>query len=140
MGAVLNGRHTHTKIKRPLGIKILAVICVMGLFASLFGCNKKPEYPFDTEKAYHYLRQGVIAGGGFKLEFAPEGVVEYYSYVKPVPEYECGMRDKGADIYFVGLKEGSVEVTAVYKYPTCEDEKYTFTLNVDKDLCVTKIN
>ncbi len=113
---------------------------MLGFFASLFGCNKKPEYPFDKEIAYYYSRQGVIAGGGFHLNFNPEGVVEYYSYVKPVPENECGMRDRGADIYFVGLKEGRVEVTATYKYPTCEDEVHTFTLNVDKDLCVTRID
>ncbi len=110
---------------------------MLGIFSLLFGCSKKPEYPFDTEKAYYYSRQGVIAGGGFHLSFNPEGVVEYYSYVKPVPEDEAGMRDRGADIYFVGLKEGVVKVTATYKYPTCEDEEYTFTLNVDKDLCVT---
>ncbi len=112
----------------------------MSLFASLFGCSKKPEYPFNMEKAYCYSRQGVIAGGGFQLKFNPEGVVEYYSYVKPVPENECGMRDRGADIYFVGLKEGTVAVTAVYEYPTCEPEEYTFTLNVADDLTVTKID
>ena len=110
----------------------------MSLFASLFGCSKKPEYPFDKEKAYCYPREGVIAGGGFSLNFNPEGVVEYYSYVKKVPDQEAGMRDKGADIYFVGLKEGKVEVTATFKYPTCEDEVYIFTLNVDENLCVTK--
>lgn len=112
---------------------------MLSIFTNLFGCNKKPEYPFDKEKAYHYPRQGVIAGGSFQLKFNPEGIVEYYSYVKQAPENECGMKDKGADIYFVGLKKGKVEVTAVYKYPTCEPEEYTFTLNVDKVLCVTKI-
>ena len=50
------------------------------------------------------------------------------------------MRDKGADIYFVGLKEGKVAVTAVYKYPTCEPEEFIFTLNVADDLTVTRIN
>ncbi len=113
---------------------------MLSIFASLFGCSKKPDYPFDKEKAYCYARQGVIAGGGFYLKINPDDVVEYYSYVRPVPENECGMRDKGADIYFVGLKEGRVEVTAVFEYPTCEDEVYTFTLNVDKDLCVTRID
>lgn len=137
MGAIHNGRNPHTKSARPLGIKFLVVILMLGLFASLFGCSKEPEYPFDKSKAYCYSRQGVIAGGDFTLRFNPEGVVEYYSYRKPVPEDECGMRDRGADIYFVGLKEGIVEVTAVYKYPTCEDEEVTFTLNVDKDFCVT---
>lgn len=130
----------HMKLLKPLGIKLLAVICAMSLFASLFGCSKNPEYPFDKEKAYYYSRQGVIAGGGFHLNFNPEDVVEYYSYVKSVPEYEEGMRDRGADIYFVGLKEGRVEVTATFEYPTCEDEVYTFTLNVDENLCVTKID
>lgn len=106
--------------------------------SSLFGGGKAHDKPFDKDKSYHYSRQGVIAGGSFCLRFNPEGVVQYYSYTKPVPKYECGMRDKGADIYFVGLKEGKTEVTAVYKYPTCEDEEYTFTLNVDKNLYVTK--
>ena len=130
----------HMKLLKPLGIKLLAVICGMSLFASLFGCNKKPEYPFDKEKAYYYSRQGVVAGGGFHLNFNPEGVVEYYNYVTPPPENECGMRDRGADIYFVGLKEGKVEVIATFEYPTCEDEEYTFTLNVDNDLCVTRLD
>lgn len=113
---------------------------MLGFFTSLFGCNKKTEYPVDKEKAYCHSRQGVIAGGGFRLTVKPEGLVEYYSYVKPAPENECGMRDKGADIYFVGLKEGKARVTATYEYPTCEDEEYTFTLNVDKDLRVTRID
>lgn len=111
---------------------------MIGLFATLFGCSKEPEYPFDKEKAFYYPREGVIAGGGFHFKFNPEGVVEYYSYVKPTPEYEGGMKDKGADVYFVGLKEGTVEVTAVYEYPTCEPEEYTFTLNVSADLTVTE--
>lgn len=140
MKSLYNNKFMHMKLLKSLGIKLLVVICVMSLFASLFGCSKKPQYSFDKEKAYCYSREGVIAGGGFSLEFNPEGVVEYYSYVKPVPEYEAGMRDKGADIYFVGLKEGRVEVTATFKYPTCEDEVYIFTLNVDENLCVTKID
>ena len=130
----------HMKLLKPLGIKLLAVICAMSLFASLFGCSKNPEYPFDKEKAYYYSRQGVIAGGGFHLTCNPEDVVEYYSYVKPVPEYEAGMRDRGADIYFVGLRVGVVEVTEIFKYPTCPDEVSTFTLVIDKDLKVTRID
>ena len=140
MKSLYSIRYMHTKPMKQLCIKILVVICAMSLFASLFGCSKNPEYPFDKEKAYYYSRQGVIAGGGFHLTFNPEDVVEYYSYVKPVPEYEAGMRDRGADIYFVGLKEGRVEVTATFEYPTCEDEVYIFTLNVDENLCVTKID
>lgn len=112
---------------------------MLGNFASLFGCNKKTEYPFDKDKAYYYAREGVIAGGGVCLTYNPEGIVECYSYVKPVPEYECGMRDRGADLYFVGLKEGEVEVTFIYRYPTCEPEQYTLKLKVAKDLTVTKI-
>ena len=49
------------------------------------------------------------------------------------------MRDRGADLYFVGLKEGEVEVTFTYKYPTCEPEQYTLKLKVAEDLTVTKI-
>ena len=112
---------------------------MLGIFTSFFGCGKKqPEYPFDKEKAYCYSRGGVMAGGDFHLKFNPEGVVEYYSYTKPVPENEDGMKDRGADIYFVGLKKGRVEVTAVYEYPTCGPEEYIFTLNISDDLTVTK--
>lgn len=139
MGAVHNGRYTSAKIPGPLGIKILAVVCMLGVLASLFGCSKKTEYPFDIEKAYCHSRSGVIAGGDFRLDISPEGVVEYYSYTKPVPEAECGMNDKGADIYFVGLKEGTVKVTAVFEFPTTDPYEYTFTLNVAEDLTVTKI-
>ncbi len=117
-------------------------MCMLSILAGLFGCNKKSEipteYPFDKEKAYLYSRQGVMAGGNFHLSLNPRDVVEYYSYTKAVPEDECGMRDKGADIYFVGLKEGSVQVTAVFEYPTCEPHEYTFTLDVNKDLYVSK--
>ena len=110
----------------------------MGIFASLFGCTQKTEYPFDKEKAYHYFRQGVISGGSVHLTYNPENIVECYSYVKPVPENECGMKDKGADLYFVGLQEGEVEVTFIYKYPTCEPEEYILTLKVSEDFSVTK--
>ena len=93
----------------------------MGLFSSFFGCNNSnPEYPFDKEKAFHYSRHGVIAGGRSELSYNPENIVECYSYVKPVPEYECGMKDNGADLYFVGLREGKTEVTFRYYYPTCQ--------------------
>ena len=112
----------------------------MGIFASLFGCSKKTEYPFDTEKAYYYSRQGVIAGGSFRLTYNPEGIVECYSYVKPVPENECGMRDRGADLYFVGLKEGELELILTYGYPTCEPEIYTLKLKVAEDLSVQRID
>ncbi|MBQ2943741.1 MAG: hypothetical protein IJD93_03455 [Ruminococcus sp.] len=111
---------------------------MLGFLTSLFGCSKKPEYPFDKEKAYYYSRQGVIAGGAVHLTFEPEGIVEYYSYVRPTPENECGMKDRGADMYFVGLKEGRVEVTFVYEYPTCEPEEYSITLEVAEDLTVTR--
>lgn len=117
----------------------IGVDILMGIFNSFYGCNKKTEYPFDKDKAYHYSRQGVIAGGSFRLVYNPENIVECYSYVKPVPEMECGMRDRGADLYFVGLQEGEVEVTFIYKYPTCEPEQYTLTLKVAEDLTVTKI-
>ena len=140
MGAVHNGRHTNPEIPGSLGLKFLAVVCMLGIFASLFGCSKKPEYPFDVEKAYCYSRSGVIAGGVFRLELSPEGVVKYYTYTKPVSENEDGMHDRGAEIYFVGLKEGRVEVTAVYEYPTCPPEENTFTLNVAENLTVTKMD
>ena len=128
------------EITRLLNLRILGVICIMGIFASLFGCSKKTEYPFDTEKAYYYSRQGIIAGGNFRLTFNPEKIVECYSYVKPVPENECGMKDRGADLYFVGLKEGEVEVILIYEYPTCPPEIYTITLKVADDLSVKRID
>lgn len=112
----------------------------MGFFDSLIGSIKKTNYPFDKDKAYYYMRQGVIAGGGFQLSLSPENIVKCYSYVKPTPQNECGMRDRGADLYFVGLKEGEVMVTLTYKYPTCEPEQDILTLRVDKDLTVRKIN
>ena len=140
MIAVHNDRYMHSKTTRLLKLRILELICLMGIFASLFGCNKKTEYPFDKEKAYHYSRQGVIAGGSVSLTFNPEKIVECYSYVKPVPENECGMKDKGADLYFVGLKEGEAEVVLIYQYPTCEPEQYTLTLKVAEDLTVTRID
>ncbi len=116
------------------------MICLQNIFSSLSGLGKKQKYPFDKEKAYFYSRQGVIAGGAFRLRFNPEGVVRYYSYAHEVPEYECGMKDKGADVYFEGLKAGRVEVTAIYDFPTCESEEDTFILNVAEDLSVTRMD
>ncbi len=110
----------------------------MGIFSGPFSKDKKPEYPFCKEKAFYFFRQGVIAGGRVRLTLEPEGIVEHYSYVRPAAENECGMKDRGADIYFAGLREGRVKVTITYGYPTCEDETETFTLEVDKDLVVTK--
>ena len=60
--------------------------------------------------------------------------------MKQVPEYEEGMRDKGADLYFVGLQEGETEVTFCYYYPTCEPEEFTIKLKVAEDLTVKKID
>lgn len=112
-------------------------------FCGLFGCknNKKPEqteYPFDKEKAYFHHRGGVIAGGNCTITMEPEGIVTYYSYIDYPPEYECGMRDKGADIYFVGEKSGNVKVTIEHFYPTTESESYSFYLTVDDNLNVSK--
>jgi len=76
MKSLYNIRFMHMKLPKPLGIKLLAVICVISLFASLFGCGKKIEYPFDKEKAYYNSCQGVIAGGGFRLGFNPKGIVD----------------------------------------------------------------
>lgn len=127
--------------------RFAVMVMVFSIFASLFGCGKAekitnttPDYPFDVEKAYCYSRSGVIAGGDFHLKLSSEGVVEYYSYPKLVSKNESGMNDKGADIYFVGLKEGTVKVTAVFEFPTTDPYEYTFTLNVAEDLMVTKID
>ncbi|MBQ2972187.1 MAG: hypothetical protein IJE16_06530 [Ruminococcus sp.] len=111
---------------------------MFGFISSLFSCNSKPEYPFDTQKAYCYHRQGVIAGGNCLIELSDTQIVQYYSYPVPVPENECGMKDRGADIYFVGLTPGKVEVTLTYTYPTCESESETLVLTVAQDLSVTK--
>lgn len=122
-------------------IRIMAVIFTMlGILSMLFGCknNKEPEYPFDTEKAYYMSRGGIMTGGSFGIETSPEGIVEVYSYPKPVPEHEDGMRDKGADIFFVGSKPGTVTVTATEYYPTARPESFSFVLVVDEDLRVSK--
>ena len=140
MGAVYYGWNPHTEIKRPLDIKIAAVISVLGLLLGLFGCSEKTEYPFDTQKAYCYTRGGIIAGGDFDISFSTEGVVRYFSYEKPASEKEGGMKDRGADIYFTGIKAGSVEVTVTYTYPTREPKEYKFTLEVADDLTVTEAN
>ena len=125
-------------------LKIVVVIMVFSLIASLFGCGKPekieptPDYPFDVTKAYCYHRSGVIAGGDCEVTVEPEDVVIMYTYTKPVSEDECGMSDKGADIYFVGLKEGKAEVTVTFHFPTTESYSTTFSLNVDENLNVTK--
>ena len=122
-------------------IKGLAVVLVMlGILSMLFGCktDKKPDYPFDTEKAYYQRRGGVIAGGRYEIKTEPEGVVEVYSYPIPVPEHEDGMKDKGADIFFVGITPGEVTVTETEILPTCPTESFSFVLVVDENLSVIR--
>ena len=121
--------------------KFLVVIFMMlGLLSMLFGCKtqKAPEYPFDTQKAFYMSRSGIIAGGSYSIKTEPEGRVEVYSYVEPVPDGEDGMRDKGASIYFVGVEPGEVTVTVTKHYPTCPDDEQSFVLVVAEDLSVTK--
>lgn len=127
--------------------KGLILIMALSLFASLFGCFHNnpqtsptvPEFPFDTAKSYYYRRRGAIAGGNCILSVEPQGIVEHYSYVEYPSEHECGMKDKGADIYFVGLKEGEVKVTLEYQYPTTDSYFVEFVLLVDETLKVTKV-
>ena len=122
-------------------IKGLAVVLVMlGILSMLFGCktDKKPDYPFDTEKVYYQRRGGVMAGGRYEIETEPEGVVEVYSYPIPVPEHEDGMKDKGADIFFVGITPGEVTVTETEILPTCPPESFSFVLVVDENLSVSR--
>lgn len=124
------------------GLLVMAIVC---LLMNLFGCvnnidllHSKPEFPFDTTKAYCYHRKGVIAGGNCNISVEPQGVVKYYSYPEYPSGYESGMKDKGADIYFVGLKEGKVKVTLEYSFPTTTASVDVFILEVDKELNVSK--
>lgn len=122
-------------------IKSLAVVLAMlGILSMLFGCkkDKKPDFPFDKEKAFYQHRDGVMAGGRYVIETKPEGFVEVYSYPIPVPEDEAGMKDKGAEIYYVGIMPGEVTVTATEYYPTCPPESFSFVLVVDENLRVFK--
>lgn len=121
-------------------LRLAAIFVMLGILSSLFGCkkDKEPDYPFDTEKAYYMSRGGIMAGGRYEIKTEPEGIVEVYSYVNPVLEGEDGMRDKGASIFFVGIKPGETTVTASEHYPTCPPDEYSFVLSVSEDLVVTK--
>lgn len=111
----------------------------LSMLLSLFGCKAPaPSYPFDIDKAYHTTRTGIIAGGRISYAFSENGVVTYYEYPEYPPVNECGMRDRGADIYFVGLKTGTVTVTMTERSPVGDDESRSFELVVDNDLRVSK--
>ena len=120
-------------------LKTAVMIVMLGLLSMLFGCKteKAPEYPFDTEKAYCISRGGIIAGGSYEIKTEPEGKVKIYSYIIPAPEGEDGMKDSGANIYFVGIEPGEVTVTVNEYYPSAEPEKYSFTLVIAEDLSVS---
>lgn len=123
-------------------IKTLAVIFTMlGILSMLFGCknNKEPEYPFDTEKAYYISRGGIIAGGNYEIKTNPEGIAKVYSYPEKPLKNEGGMKDKGADIYFVGIKPGKTVVTVTKSYPTAKQEEFSFVLSVSEDLRVSRM-
>lgn len=117
-----------------------AVIIVMFFFLSMFfGCEKEPKYPFDTEKAYHMSRGGIIAGGSYEIKTEPEGIVEVYSYPEKPSKNEGGTKDKGAEIYFSGIEPGKTVVTITKSYPTAKKEEFSFVLSVSEDLCVSKM-
>ena len=120
-------------------LKTAVVLIMLGLLSMLFGCKKESLYPFNEEKAYHMSRGGIIAGGSYEIKAEPEGIVEVYSYPEKTSENEGGMKDKGADIYFVGLKPGKTVVTVTKSYPTAKPQESTFTLFVSEDLKVSKM-
>lgn len=119
----------------------MVMFMCLATFFSLFGCKNakptKPTYPFDIDKAYRMTRPGVMAGGSISYDFSEKGIVTFYEYPDYPPEDECGMRDRGAEVYFVGLKPGTVTVTMTEHFPTCEDEATSFILVVDDALRVT---
>lgn len=122
-------------------LKTAVMIVMLGLLSMLFGCKteKAPEYPFDTEKAYCMSRGGIIAGGSYEIKTDPEGIVEVYSYPKEPSKNEGGMKDKGAEIYFVGIKPGKTAVTVTKTYPTTKKEEFSFVLSVSEDMHVSKM-
>ena len=100
--------------------------------------KREETLPFDLQRAYVMHRGGIITGGGVSYSFSEEGTVKLYSRIKEAPEGEDGMRDGGAVLYFEGLRAGDVTVTVTERYPTCEDEVYSFVLTVGEDLRVTR--
>lgn len=109
--------------------------CIRGLFRRNVSV---PTYPFDIHKAYRTIRTGIIAGGSIRYSFDDDGVVTYYEYPRYPPENECGMRDRGAEVFFVGLKPGTVTVTVTEQSPVGDKDEYTFRLTVDEELRVTE--
>ena len=120
-------------------LKTAVVLIMLGLLSMLFGCKKEPIFPFDVEKSYHMSRGGIIAGGNYEIKTEPEDIVEVYSYPEKSPKNEGGMKDNGADIYFVGLKPGKTVVTVTKSYPTAKPQESTFILSVSENLYVSKI-
>ena len=112
-------------------------MCLAALL-SFLGCKKAPTYPFDIEKAYHTTRPGIIAGGRIFYTFSEEGAMTYYEYPEYPPKYEGGMRDRGAQVYFVGLRPGTVTVTMNEISPVGDRDSDSFDLIVDDDLRVTR--
>ena len=110
---------------------------MLSVLSMFFGCDKEPEYPFDAEKAYHMSRGGIIAGGSYKIKTDPEGIVEIFSYPEKPPKSEGGMKDKGAEIYFSGIRPGKTVVTVTKSYPTAKQEEFSFVLLVSEDLSVS---
>lgn len=120
-------------------LKSAVIIIMLSLLSMLFGCSKEPQYPFDTEKAYHMSRGGIIAGGNYEIKTNPEGIVEVYSYPEKPLKNEGGMKDKGAEIYFSGIVPGKTVVTVTKSYPTAKQEEFSFVLSVSEDLYVSKM-
>ena len=120
-------------------LKSAVIIIMLSLLSMLFGCSKEPQYPFDTEKAYHMSRGGIISGGSYEINTDPEGIVEIYSYPNKPPKNEGGMKDTGAEIYFSGIKPGKTVVTIIKSYPVSKQEVFSFALSVSEDLHVSKM-
>lgn len=78
-----------------------------------------------------------MSGSRCKIEIAPDDILTAYEYTKPANEFEDGMSDNGADIYFVGCKEGIATVTVTIFYPTFEPDIISFDLYVNEDMFVS---
>ncbi len=137
------------------------IVVIMGLLAmigSLFGCGKSEEettdtevtgqsLPFDVEKAYKCRRRSTQTGTHWEVEYSKKDIVIYYTITDSVPEEDGfpvdGVADGGTTFYFVGQKPGEVKVTfyTIIDFDGGKkEEDFSFTLKVDDDLTVTRLD
>ncbi len=97
--------------------------------------------PFNRKKAFLFRRDRVIAGGSCEVKISDNSVLEFYEETDYPDNGEVGVADHGADLYFVGCRQGESDVcVTTYLFNGEEESSNSFRLRVDENLVVSRVD